>query len=375
MPSPPRARRHCEGAPGALDAKKRAYRRAGKAECLPSRPVEGYVWGEDMSERLGAKEWAAYWQKGTITTFHGRFAGNYDGAVREYWQGLFSALPAGAAVVDLATGNGALALLAQEHSARQGLSLEVTGIDYAAIDPARQFADKGFVRHLRAIDFRAGVRLEDTRLKAAAFDLAISQFGFEYGEPEPSAREVARILKPRNAAFAAMLHHAESAIIRQAKDGLVQIAACVKSGLTGAVRDIHKHLDRLAKRNEDPQHDNRAVEMRANINEILASLQQEGAQHQDPNQLVFYVENTMATFNPRLTAGKPLAGKLAMLETVTTETDAYRQRMRDLISAALTDDEITAMKRRFEPLGLTPTEDRPFVLDGTHFAHLLHFTR
>ena len=328
-----------------------------------------------MSERLGAKEWAAYWQKGTITTFHGRFAGNYDGAVRDYWQALFSSLPPGATVVDLATGNGALALLAQEHSARQGLSLEVTGIDYAAIDPARQFAGKGFARHLQAIDFRAGVRLEDTGLDSAAFDLAISQFGFEYGEPEPSAREVARILKPQNAAFAAMLHHAESVIIRQAKDGLAQIAACVKSGLTGAVRDIHKHLDRLAKRNEDPQHDNRAVEMRANINQILASLQQEGAQHQDPNQLVFYVENTMATFNPRLTAGKPLADKLAMLETVTTETDAYRQRMRDLISAALTDDEITAMKRRFEPLGLTPTEDRPFVLDGTHFAHLLHFTR
>ena len=328
-----------------------------------------------MSERLSAKEWARYWQKGTITTFHGHFAGNYDGAVREYWHGLFSALPAGAAIVDLATGNGALALLAEQHSAREGLGLKVTGIDYADIDPPRQFAKEAFARHLRAIDFRGGVRLEDTGLGAATFDLAISQFGFEYGDPERSAREVARVLKPKAATFAAMLHHADSAIIRQAKDGLAQIAACVKSGLTGAVRDLHKHLDRLARRNEDPQHDNRALQLRADINRILAGLQQEGAQHQDPNQLVFYVENTMATFNPRLTAGKALADRLAMLESVTAETDAYRTRMRDLIWAALDAAAIATLVRRLEALGFTTHEDRPFVLEGTHFAHLLRVAR
>lgn len=328
-----------------------------------------------MSERLGAKEWAAYWRKGTITTFHGRFAGNYDGAVRDYWHGLLSELPAGAAILDLATGNGALALLAQRHSAREGLGHKVTGIDYADIDPPKQFTGKAFARHLRAIDFRGGVRLEDTGLDAASFDLAISQFGFEYGEPEPSAREVARVLKPKAATFAAMLHHADSAIIRQAKDGLAQIAACVKSGLAGAVRDLHKHLDRLASRGDDPAQDSRAMDLRTNINRILAGLQQEGARYQDPNQLVFYVENSMSTFNPQVTAGKPLAEKLAMLQLVTTETDAYRQRMRDLISAALTDTDLEAMKRRLQSHGFTTQEDRPFVFEGTHFCHLLRFVR
>ncbi|MYE24705.1 MAG: class I SAM-dependent methyltransferase [Gammaproteobacteria bacterium] len=328
-----------------------------------------------MSERLGAEEWATYWQKGTITTFHGRFAGNYDGAVREYWQGLFSALPAGAAILDLATGNGALALLAQQHSAREGLGHKVTGIDYADIDPPKQFSGKAFARHLRAIDFRGRARLEDTGLDTASFDLAISQFGFEYGEPEAAAREVARVLKPKVSTFAAMLHHAESAIIRQAKDGLAQIAACVKSGLSGAVRDLHKHLDRLATRGEDPAQDSRAIDLRANINRILAELQQEGGRYADPNQLVFYVENSMSTFNPQVTAGKPLADKLAMLQHVTAETDAYRQRMRDLISSALTDPDIEAMKRRIQSHGFTTEEDRPFVFEGTHFCHLLRFSR
>ncbi len=328
-----------------------------------------------MSERLGAREWGTYWRKGTITTFHGRFAGNYDGAVRDYWHGLFADLPAGAAILDLATGNGALALLAQQHSSREGLEHRVTGIDYADIDPPRQFTGKAIARHLRAIDFRGGARLEDTGLDTGTFDLAISQFGFEYGEPEPSAREVARVLKPKAATFAAMLHHADSAIIRQAKDGLAQIAACVKSGLAGAVRDLHKHLDRLATRGEDPVQDSRAVDLRANVNRILAELQQEGGCYQDPNQLVFYVENSMSTFNPQVTAGKPLADKLAMLQHVTTETDAYRQRMRDLISAAQTDADLEATKRRLQSHGFTTEEDRPFVFEGTHFCHLLRFTR
>lgn len=328
-----------------------------------------------MSERWRAAQWSRYWERGTVTTFHGRFEGNYDGTVKEYWHERFADLPAGAHVVDLATGNGALALLAQRFSARHELDLRITGIDYADIDPARQFTGKAFARHLRAIDFRGGARLEDTGLDTGAFDLAISQFGFEYGEPEPSAREVARVLKPASATFAAMLHHAESAIIRQAKDGLAQIAACVKSGLAGAVRDLHKHLDRLATRGEDPVQDSRAVDLRANVNRILAELQQEGGRYQDPNQLVFYVENSMSTFNPQVTAGKPLADKLAMLQHVTNETDAYRQRMRDLISSALTDADIEAMKRRIQSHGFTTEEDRPFVFGGAHFCHLLRFTR
>lgn len=328
-----------------------------------------------MSERWSAAQWSRYWERGTVTTFHGRFEGNYDGAVREYWHERFAALPEGARVVDLATGNGALALLAQRFSARRELDLRITGVDYADIDPARQFAGRSFARHLRRIEFKGGARLEDTGLPAGAFDLAMSQFGFEYGDPGAAAAEVARLLKGAGATFAAMLHHRESAIVRQARDGLAQIAACVKSGLTASVRDLHRHLDQLAKRGKDPQEDSRAIELRADINRILADLQREGARHQDPGQLVFYVENSMATFNPQLTAGKSCEEKLAMLTVVGTETDAYRQRMRDLVSASLDDAQIAEVRRRFDGHGFDLRDDRPFVFEGAHFCHLLRFER
>ncbi|MCE2462275.1 MAG: class I SAM-dependent methyltransferase [Pseudomonadales bacterium] len=170
-----------------------------------------------MSDRLSTDQWSRYWEKGTITTFHGRFGENYDGPVRDFWHGLFATLPGDARIVDLATGNGAVALLAAQYSHRQGRAFDIVGVDTAEIDPARLFAGKAYARHLRRIRFLARTPVGATTLPDSSQDLATSQFGIEYAETAATVAEVGRILKPQNATFAAMIHHADSAIVRQAK--------------------------------------------------------------------------------------------------------------------------------------------------------------
>ena len=64
----------------------------------------------------------------------------------------------------------------------------------------------------------------------------------EYADAEAAVAEIARILKRRGAVFAAMIHHADSAIVRQAREGIEQILACEKSGLHAAIRDLHSLL-------------------------------------------------------------------------------------------------------------------------------------
>lgn len=328
-----------------------------------------------MTDRLTTAQWARYWRKGTITTFHGRFAENYSGPVRDHWHGIFERLPANASIVDLATGNGAVALLAAQYGHRLGRDHAITAIDTAEIDPVRTFEGKAYARHLRRIRFLANTPMEATTLETGSQHLAMSQFGFEYADAQAAVAEVVRVLRPTQSTFAAMIHHADSAIVRQAKDGIQQIVACEKSGLHGTLRDLHKRLDVLARRGRDPKNDSEAIALRTAVNERLAALNRDSTRYRDPGQIVYYVQHSMATFNPAVTAGVPMEKKLAKLHDVSAETVAYRQRMRDLISAALEDAHIASLTRRFEKAGFEIETDRPFVFEGAHFCHALTATR
>ena len=328
-----------------------------------------------MTDRLSAEQWSEYWRKGTITTFHGRFGQNYDGKVRDHWHAILDRLPKGARIVDLATGNGAIALLAAQHGRRHDKQFEITAVDYAEIDPPSLFSKTAFAEDLGIIRFLSNTPIEATGLPDDAFDLAVSQFGLEYADADATVAEIARILKPQDAAFASMIHHADSAIVRQAREGVEQILACEKSGLHAAIRDLLGRLDKLAARGKDAAEDERAKELRTAINRVLAGLNQWGRQFGDPSQIVYYIENSMATFNPRVSGGMSLAERLAMLRQVAAETEAYKQRMRDLTSAALDDAALAHLVGQIRDAGFEIDVDRPFVFEGTHFCHVLSAAR
>lgn len=322
-----------------------------------------------MSERLSAEQWSRFWQKGSITTFIGRFANNYDGPVRDFWFELFETLPSDASIVDLATGNGGLALLAQQFGDRNGRSFQVTGIDYASIDPAGRFAHTAYARYVAKIRFLRGTPIEDTGLDKASCDVVISQFGFEYGDLERSIAEVARIAKP-SAVFAAMIHHVDSAIIRQANDGIEQIIICEKSDLHEHVTDLLKRLDRLAARGKDVGADDTARDMRERVNRSTGALHAQAERYPDPGQIKYFAENSMAVFQPQF-ARLALENKLAMLREVNTETTAYRRRMRDLVSAARAEVDIEALISRLEKKRFEIERSQPFMFEDVHFCHVL----
>ena len=328
-----------------------------------------------MTDRLTAEQWSRYWRHGTLTTFRGRFADNYEGRIRDHWHRVLEGVPVGGKVVDLATGNGAIALIAAQYGHRRQRDLEVVGVDSAEIQPAENFAGKAYARHLRRIRFLGGTPITATTLPDASFDLATSQFGIEYAEPEPAVSELQRLLKPSGSTFAALVHHSDSALLRQAREGLEQVLLCEKSGLQPAVRDLHRRLDQLESRGKDPSDDHKAKQLRAKINECLESLRTAGARYADPGQLVFYVENSMATFNPEVTKDMNVEQKLAALRDVAAETTAYRQRMRDMISSALDDDQLKTLAERLQRCGFRISENQPFVFEGTHFCHALTATR
>lgn len=63
------------------------------------------------------QHWSNYWQQGHITSFGQSFSGNYTGVLKEVWQDIIVNLPDNFAVLDLATGNGAIPQLIADHFA------------------------------------------------------------------------------------------------------------------------------------------------------------------------------------------------------------------------------------------------------------------
>lgn len=106
----------------------------------------------------------------------------------------------GADVVDLACGTGSAALAAAARGAR------VTGVDYTpelvAIAKERDGAD--------AVTWRVG-DASDTGLPAGAFDVAVSNMGIIFVDPDRQVSEIVRLLKPAGAlAFSAWVRNVEN---------------------------------------------------------------------------------------------------------------------------------------------------------------------
>lgn len=154
--------------------------------------------------------WSQYWAGGALTSLPDDFRENYDGEVAEFWFGQFARLPDQANVVDVCTGNGAVALLASRWALDHGRNdVSIVAIDGAHVDPAviaRHWP--GQAEALGRIRFIANTPLEVVGLAPDSIDLISSQYGLEYCDLDLAVPRLARALK--SGAHLAMLAHVMS---------------------------------------------------------------------------------------------------------------------------------------------------------------------
>lgn len=325
--------------------------------------------------RQTASQWSKFWESGSLTSFIGRFENNYEGDVLAFWHLELRKFPTGATIVDLATGNGALAFLAAQYGDANMKNFSITAVDYADIKPEQHVANDKINVPTSSVRFLPATNIEDTGLETGSFDCAISQFGFEYGEPASTAREASRILKPEGAKLIVMMHHQESAIIRQAHDGVGQVQVCEQSGLHPMIRELVERLETIREKGDDPASDSETERLRQQLNTLTGQLHEACDNFRDPSMLPYYLKNSMAIFNPQVAGGKPVSEKIDMLRQIREETEDYKQRMEDLVSAAHSDTTIATLERFLANEGFVVDRSEPFFFEGIRFCHCLVASR
>ncbi len=158
--------------------------------------------------------WGAYWQEARADSCLPGAPPAVASALEAGWQAFALTLPAGAEVLDLGTGAGAVprAMLGVRPD------LRITGIDSAPLPEG----GPGFVR-------MGGVAAEALPFAAGAFAAITSQFGVEYAPPAALA-EAARVLAP-GGRLRFVVHHRGSRALAHNRARLAAMAAMREAGL------------------------------------------------------------------------------------------------------------------------------------------------
>ncbi len=185
---------------------------------------------------MSLQHWETYYRHGAVATCPTNADGGYDKEIHQAWADFFAKCSDGACILDIGTGNGAVALIAAETGQAQDRHWEIHASDLALIDPMRDVPDAG--ARMAGIRFHAGVAAENLPFEAGSFDAVSGQYALEYTRMDASLTEVFRVMKPGGSAQF-IIHHHESPILSNAALSLAEIDFVLKES------KIYRHLKRL----------------------------------------------------------------------------------------------------------------------------------
>ena len=163
-------------------------------------------------------KWEDYWRTGLLASCPTDATGGCTGNLRTAWEQFFLALPDGARVLDIGTGNGVVPLIALANARERSITLKIHGIDLAQIDPPTHVPDGQ--RLFDGIVFRGGIAAEAMPFDGGYFAAVSGQYVLEYTQHESVLREVRRVMVD-GAAARFVLHHATSVVVRNARESLL----------------------------------------------------------------------------------------------------------------------------------------------------------
>ncbi len=183
----------------------------------------------------GHREWENYWNEPRLAACMRNEEGNYGGVIGQEWHRFFTSLQKHSLVVDLATGNGAIALLALQASDTAGLDLQVCGVDAVDIDPARVLPQ--LAGQLQRINFIGNTQMEHLPFADRSVHAVSGQYALEYSDMDLTIAEIARVLAD-SGRLKFISHTTSSAVYAATLKQLQEISQLEGWDLTGRVQKM-----------------------------------------------------------------------------------------------------------------------------------------
>lgn len=168
------------------------------------------------------KHWSQFWgASNSLSSFsEGDAAEGYSAEVKDFWVDAVKGLDKEAVIVDIGTGNGALAVLLNDYRKEKKQNWQLHGVDAAEIAPKDlEKTNESLKGRFDGIEFHPKTDMSAMPFDDASVDCVVSQFAFEYGEESAALNEIMRILKP-GGRFIMMGHHKKSVLNKSTETGI-----------------------------------------------------------------------------------------------------------------------------------------------------------
>jgi ubiquinone/menaquinone biosynthesis C-methylase UbiE len=286
------------------------------------------------------EHWESYYRRGELTTCPVGMEANYSAEIRSAWQSFFAGLGNNARLVDLGTGNGAIALLAKETAAASGTAFEIHGIDRARIQPALDVPHGAEL--FAGINFHPGVAAEALPFADHSVDAICGQYAIEYTDMARTLREMARVLKP-GGRVQFVLHSQESVLFDNAQESL------------RLARLIFEQLNLFGRYRKSMAAEGASAATRAALSVSLSraaqELQQAARVSRNPHFAQQILQALGALWQRRAVLGS--AGAQSELAHLEREARDSVRRLRDIVGHALSRGDVEKLGRIAAAAGLT----------------------
>lgn len=315
--------------------------------------------------------WDLYWQTThSLNSFVDHHSTGYKDEVEQFWLACFSQQDSIAKILDIATGNGALAVAALNYLDQHRLQGQVYATDAADINPVRHFASQPeLVTLLQKINFHPKAPTEQLPFAAGYFNVAVSQFGFEYAQVMPAFQEVFRVLKPAGR-FQAIVHH-ESSFISQDTDNSLAL-------LDRALEQLALTQDAAAVLEYAEQSIKQGVILKADtyfsaLNQALIAKVQQFYQHCSTTGNDAWFNAFAADFIPLLTNLQP--GALLKMTALEQSLVSYKLRLTEQKDCRWSESQVQQLKSQLSALHWQKVQIEPFYTAEGLYGWALSMTK
>ncbi|MDX1516786.1 MAG: methyltransferase domain-containing protein [Woeseiaceae bacterium] len=304
---------------------------------------------------MAVDHWTEFYRGGALVTCATGTEPGYSGAVEQVWRDFFRALPAGARIVDIGSGNGAIPAIAIDVSRTEKLDFGIHATDLAEIDPVEHVPDGR--RLFAGVHFHPGVPAHELPFANASVTAVTGHYALEYTDVADTLREIARVLAPRGHALF-IIHHADSVVVRNALESL---------GHAELLLEQERVFQRLREFFGVGPASDAAAAKAAELNAISARLRDVAAASMNPFLINETLQSLQQLFDARLSAAREQI--VALLRGNEEALRNSRRRWQDLAAAAVSEDGFTDIMRQAERNGLAVTDSaEQYQDDGTLLA-------